>query len=525
MILPISTMAAGKRRAPKTESADESATRACCNRATRNACAPIPITTITTISTPGHYCLANSLIGTGALITIISDDVLLDLNGQFLEVISGSALEISSVTGTGLQNIIIKNGFLTSDQSTTSTGIIIDDVAFPTDLHAFHYNIVLEGLNIRLFNGTGIVANSTEKLVIECCNLDSNGQNLFVNNSAEVNLISSAFRISLTDSSATLFECNRTVMQNCAFTRNQFGGLTLNTCFEFYANNCHFNDNGDSGFGNGLDGILSTNLVFESCSFSFNNNTGMSLGDISLFNAYNCTFNENGFAGIGDGFSAISAVPTSVINDFVFDQCTFSANAAKGFIIEGLPGFCVGFKLLNCQAMNNTDHGFTFNNGATDIVLENCVSSGNTPGHGFVLTTTIGSFATFIGCVASDNTDGFNMVDSLGSGVIQECKAVGNSGTGSIGFGPSLVGCGFNDTADSLYQYISCVAQGNGANPAANMVSTTTDTNYCIDGVPTEYTPITGGPGVSEPFSQLGRSTFTGMFNAGITAWDNVTLK
>lgn len=523
-MLPLSLSAATKNKVRREERVNDAHTRACCKTSAK-ACLPIAITTITTLSVPGHYCLANSLVGTGTLITIISDDVILDLNGHYLEVTSGSALEISSVTGTGLQNIIVENGFITSDQSSTATGVMIANVAFPTDLHAFHFNIIFKNLGIRLCNGAGVVANAIEKLVIDQCSLDSNGQNLYVNNSAEVTLLDSSFRIALFGDSATLFECNRTVMQNCVFTRNQFGGLTLNTCSELYATNCLFNDNGDSGFGNGLDGLLSDNLVFNNCSFSFNFGTGMSLGSTSLLNVFNCTFNENGSTGFGDGFDAIASVPTSLINDFVFEQCTFSSNAAKGFYIEGLPGNCVGFKLSDCQAMNNTDHGFTFSNGATDIVLDNCVASGNTPGNGFVLTTTVGSIATLIECIAKDNTDGFNMVDSLGSGLLRGCSAVGNSAPGSIGFGPSLVGCGFNDRVDSLYQYVSNVAQGNGSNAASSMISTTTDTNYCLDGAATEYTPVTGGPGTQRPFSQYGRSTFTDQFNAGVTSWDNITLE
>jgi len=440
-------------------------TRACCKTSAK-ACAPIPITTITTISIPGHYCLAHALVGATPLISIATSDVLLDLNGQFLQT-TGATEAILFDNTTGRSNITITNGAI-HGSGIGSIGILINvSLDSTTNDH-----IVLSNLNIDGCTNNGISAVTFDTLVIDRCNLHGCDSNLFLIGSNTI-IKDSAFNESVSGYGALLSRCNAVVVNNSSFNFNSFGGMHL---------------------------VDSKNIIVSNAYFLNNQ---------------------------GDGCTGLNAF------DLTFDHCSFSENVNKGIFIDAptlSPFLAVGYKFVECQAMNNCDNGFTFSTATSDIVLSRCVASGNCPGNGFVLTTTIGSIATVVECVAQDNSTGFDMSASFGNGLIKACNASGN-GLANLsdgcfsGGGCAAGGCGFNDRATSLYQYVSNVAQGNGLNPAAGMVSTTTDTNYCINGAPTEYTPITGGPGVSAPFSQLGRSTNTNMFNAGITAWDNVTLQ
>jgi len=470
-ILPIATI-----RAELPENVNEDQTRACCNRVPRISCAPTPITTVTTITTAGTYCLANTISGAGPLITIASSSVVLDLNSFVLNATSGNAVVVDPTLHR--DHITIRNGLIdgsaAGDPNTASgaNGIVI-----PTPIEAAgfgHSCVLLSNLDIRRFVSTGMSTGPSftsashqpvNNMTIDNCCFIYSGTNISLAG-ANISITNSKSEFSISGNGAYLNSCDAIRIEDSIFSFNALAGVVFNSC----------------------GGAIVNNSIF--------------------------------FSNSGDGFDAVQTNPLIALFGDVFEQCLFSGNGGKGVYINSpvLEGGC--FKFLECESLCNSDNGFTFSGIVTDVVLEQCISTGNCPGNGFVFTTAAGCTATLTECAASDNTTGFDMSASLGSGVIQGCKAIGNSLTVSAaGCTPAAGGCGFNDTSTSLYQYVSNVAQGNGSGAASG-----TDTNYCVSGVGSEFTPVTGGPGITMPYNQYGRNQF-GFFAAGLSAFDNVTLR
>jgi hypothetical protein len=64
------------------------------------------------LNTPGVYCLKRSFTvsGNGGAITVVADDVIIDLNGYVLEHSGGAANSASGIRSEGQKNITVRNG-------------------------------------------------------------------------------------------------------------------------------------------------------------------------------------------------------------------------------------------------------------------------------------------------------------------------------------------------------------------------------------------------------------------------------
>lgn len=467
---------------PNVQVEDELQTRACCKISSR-ACAPTPITSITTISTPGTYCLANDLSGTTTLITISSSSVVLDLNGHILNA-QGGANGIGFDGVFGRSDVTIKNGTI------DGTGGGFDGIflatplsgATPGDLN--EQNIILTDLLIKNFSDAGIVtSNHTSYLLSDTATPYYPLSAVTIDNCT----------LASNEGSLGLYGAQDVIIKNSKFSGMNLIGSILENCFNVLIQNSFFDKNGY-----GLVALNVSEMLIENSFFNFNT-LGLMISGGSNITVNGCSCNENTLVGFLEGILFSGSQPPSGIS---FLNCSFNQNALFAFIVSSV----VGAKVSGCQA-NSSGYGFILFDTATDIGFENCEAVGNEES-GFLTISSVGSNISCNGCLSKDNhAIGFDLSASSGSGVIQACKAIGNSF------------CGFNDKSGTLYQYLSNVAQNNGPGAAQSF-----DSNYCIGSGPTEYTPITGGPGVSKPFSQLGRSTATNVFNAGITSWDNVTL-
>ena len=104
------------------------------------ACSPTSITAITTISAPGHYCLANAIEANGDTgpLVITSNNVLLDLNGYTISNRDTAGISIGTQSG-----ITIKNGNICAiDVSSSNIGIALTESTGVKIVDMFNYRTI-----------------------------------------------------------------------------------------------------------------------------------------------------------------------------------------------------------------------------------------------------------------------------------------------------------------------------------------------------------------------------------------------
>lgn len=369
---------------------------------TQSLCSPIQITLPTTISTPGHYCLANDLSGVDPLILILgstANDIVLDLNGHTLNVDSfGIVLDGAS----SHKNIQILNGSVIGGVF----GISINTSSIP------HRNIQLQNISMRNSTAVGFFAASVEELVIDQVVTFSCGSNL-------------------------INACKNVLIKDSFFSNNMFDGCDLISSCDIQVLNSFFNNNGavDSSIHRGLmlDNVVS--FKAKDCSFDRSFSGGNQQYGVAIYAAVessshltfeHCMFNNNLIDGIVTVTSA-GGVPSNVVQCIIFDECQANANGSTGF---HMTNNVFGVDFNSCVACANKEYGYLVD-GTTphDVCIQNSIAKEN-------------------------GIAGFEFAS--GTGLIQSNKAVRN---GDCGFDGAL-------PVTTSYSYVGNVAKNNGLNPA-----------------------------------------------------------
>jgi hypothetical protein len=210
----------------------------------RAQCCPNLITSVPfTITTPGHYCLANSVsysVAAGfTAITIDSDDVVLDLNDNIMQrtVANTNAATTGAVVCNG-RNCIIQNGVIDSDniiatisaEKVTIRNIQIDSTIAETDSGGgginFHTGAnfgAIENCSVQNKANPGIFIQAGFVL-IKNCQVYNCPQGIFITTGG-----------------------NEAQIIDCIGSNNTFNGFVIGAP-EVVARNCLASNNGDTGF-------------------------------------------------------------------------------------------------------------------------------------------------------------------------------------------------------------------------------------------------------------------------------------
>lgn len=444
------------------------------------ACNATPITSITTISAPGSYCLATSLSAPGTLITIASSDVVLDLNGQTLSSSSGTGISIKAAA-----NITIKNGFCEN----CAVGVSLDFIGLAS-------NIVLDKLSIVSSSSQGInFSNPAINITIRDCIVRANfNENIALFNCKNILLENCIWSDSAGGNGITILSSSDVLIKNCQSNHNFVQGLALTSCTNITIQDSLFNNNGQFGGAPGGENMRIVgcrNLTVNRCNFNETvNNAGViifnSLSDTSNLTFNDCLFNNNFF---GLFFNITSA--TNASECIEFNNCQFNGNTTRGVFFDGSQS-AKNISFNNCFACKNQTVGFDVFLGI-NVCLNQCIANENNVG--FLL----------------ENNGGGGSGPNQPSGLLKECLALGNA---TCGFQDH-----FNGTSPTItkFTYIANLAKGNGMNPAG---STTpgTDSNYCIGTVATQTSFTPPGPATTGPYLQISTSKNPKSY------WDNITL-
>ena len=377
-------------------------------------CSGIPITTVTTITAPGYYCVSNPILGdasSSSVITISSNDVTLDLNGNKVDASTSSTVgsPINGITfaSTPLSNIVIKNGFIIGDGTGKTSGNGIN-----SDLNNIMTNIVISDLIITGF--TKSTAPGQAGIFFP-----------FAQNLSLINVACEGNYYGFWDGGNTqVFTMH---VENCSFNTNNFQGFSFNGQSAYLVNSS-FNDNSGSGF------VLATG----------------SNGEIKLFN---CQANGNNGGALGHGGFDINA------SMYELSSCIATHNTGAGFIF-GANSPADHASLTNCVSLGNTNFGFNISS-SVFITFQSCSAIGNGT-YGFWLFESTNNILK--NCIAAYNGNTGFYAQGGGSPSInnnfQQCIAHDNTSFG------------FQDTAGSN-TYYSNTACNNGAGPSTNYSPTT----------------------------------------------------
>ena len=265
-------------------------------------CNPISIFGPITITEPGHYCLAEGFTATvvGGGITIDSDNVVLDLNGQTILVESNfTAIFIRSHS-----KIVICNGIIRNEGEEGFAGgiSITQNLAgtVPTSIRI--KDIKLCSASIRISNANGVM--------LENCELDKN-------------------QILISDSSHIV--CKWCTIRNAPEEREE--SATLDGAFEVHGSSfcCFIGCKALSNQVNGFyvdpleTGMGGTSHVYSFCISQNNNKNGFLIAEGEALTVIkNCVANKNGEHGIEDqGFNT------------VMRNCFADGNVKDGYNISG----------------------------------------------------------------------------------------------------------------------------------------------------------------------------------------------
>ena len=223
-----------------------------------------------------------------------------------------------------------------------------------------------------------------------------------------------------------------------------------------------------------------------------------------------------GTAGTAIGGRGIAITPDGRGGNGIWQQG--SNGRAIDNIVTGGSGGIGGNGILQ-QASNGTIINNVVDSGGNGIqvtatantnIIQNCIAT-NCGSNGFSMLTSY--TVNVLECVANFNAvNGFDLSNSTGKGLIKACVASQN------------VGCGFRDRSTSTYAYMANSAEGNGFNPAASMLLSTTDTNYgWSDFSSTSTFTSPSGPGAA-PFYQFTPNN-TGAVTPNLSLYSNITAQ
>lgn len=308
-----------------------------------NQCDATPIIAGTTITTPGVYCLVQDItsISLMATIRIMSDDVILDLNGHRLSNNSG--------TGAGIQvdafnNTVIRNGFLQANTNSASSNAIyllgshnvkVENVivgsssvspnwGFGLQLQAADSVLVVDS-QFHNNNTNGIALVSTNNVHVERCLINNNGSDGFFVTGSVPNAISSEIYI-----------------VNCQLNHNFSNGLAMNSgSSSVHALNCAFSSNGADG----VDVAGCSCLEFINCSVDRSETLDKTEEGFDIDTCSNVLIKDCSACGFDDGFLGTSVVAFNIVN-------SIAKNNHVGFNLLGAGGSAI---VQGCTADNNTN--------------------------------------------------------------------------------------------------------------------------------------------------------------------------
>jgi hypothetical protein len=201
-------------------------------------------TTGFTISTPGSYCLAETVIHTNAsnpAITINTNNVTLNLNDHHIICTGGN----SGISATAKSNIVIKNGVISS---AITTGIFIDNSSriCIKNVKIFSCGDIGFNLNadesliehcVAINNDHGIKLDSTENTCIrDCVSSNNTVSGYHITTGVNNIIVDSVALFNGTDGFLIATGGTRNIIYNCIASENQDDGIDAssasNTCIE-----------------------------------------------------------------------------------------------------------------------------------------------------------------------------------------------------------------------------------------------------------------------------------------------------
>lgn len=429
-------------------------------------CNAIPITGKTTITSPGHYCLAQNITAAGPIINLSggSSNVVIDLNGHTLFPSSNAGIFVTGAHN----NVTIENGSIIG----ASSGITI----FASG--AGHNNIKISNVTVQGTTATAINVNTVKDFILENCFLQNNNTNLNLSQVDNAQILNVQCTSALT-LGAQIQNCNNVHINCCQFNQNFASGMAASNSNSLYIEKSQFNNNGGVS-ANGLTVIECSNIRILDCSFS----------------------KSAGTSPISNQLFGLFAQGTRNLN---CENCLFNGNNFTGAQVEGFPVTSHCAKFVNCQANGNGTNGLSVFNNVSDVIFDSCFTCSNSRGFNIEgQTTNVPTNICILNSVSKANSStGFRL--SSGTGLLKENQALGNGV------------CGFDDFVftTSQYKYVANVGAGNGANPASILGFPFLDTNYCISSFGSIFIP--NGPGIF-PYRQVNLDTPPNSY------WNNITL-
>jgi hypothetical protein len=323
------------------------------------------------INQPGSYYLTTNMsVGAGAVISIATNDVVLDLNGFYVK--GGSGIFVSA----SVTNLTVRRGCV---RNTNTGGHGIGFAGIP--------NCRVEDVTIIGCGGNAIEVG--DNAVVRRCIIDGNN----------------GFGVVATPISGA-----NAVVEDCVIRSNTFGGISLSTA-PAVVQNCVVQGNGTNGialgansrvkgcqviqsqnlgvtvgtgssvsettaYGNGNFGISAVdNVTIERCTASQNSNNGIATGNNCLIE--HCNANQNLATGIAsaNNCSIESCVATRNSNYGIqagttnrLNNCSAAANVSIGFLVND------GSQILNSEASGNGSSGIHVTRYCT---VSGCAASGN----------------------------------------------------------------------------------------------------------------------------------------------------
>lgn len=280
-----------------------------------------------TISQPGSYCLANSILvstSDSAAITINADNVTLDLNGYLIKESGQNGIDIKS---TNHKEIIIKNGFLDIGGSGFTTSISLTGCS----------DVTIENITSRL-GDTRISLSSCSRVTIDSFiarSIQSYG--IYCIGCQEINIKNSIMQ-TIVGSPATeigiyMTTTSNSKIYNCLLATNKIG-IELDGCSQCLVQDCLASSNAQIGFSL-VNSAASANNVIEYCNAL--TNTSIGFYDDTLNNQYY----NNAACGNGTNYDSnviASSVVTSNANahSFANVDCTNTDPNSNTVIINDI---------------------------------------------------------------------------------------------------------------------------------------------------------------------------------------------
>lgn len=270
-----------------------------------------------TITLPGVYRLAESINAVDTtLITISSDNVVLDLNGKVISGNSVNGLAIGIAITANRNNIIIQNGFIIGEP--------LLDLAILADFNC--EGIYLKNLICRNFTffQTGIRIGPAKNVVIDSCTVADSTADLAQFGGIEELLISNClFTNAGLSNCVNIVQSSGVHVKNCIFKQGG-PGIHIASCRDSMMENCQAIDCAFMGFS--ID--MSNDIVVKNCVAS---NIRSTLSPSAI--GFSIT--------TGSGYEFIDCVAQDIVVT-VTDETSFAA----GFLLSSQQ--CA--KLLNCEA-------------------------------------------------------------------------------------------------------------------------------------------------------------------------------